>query len=232
MDIKDIDTSIYTKISKLSYIIRKRRNLFRIVCVLFSFFVTVYFILHIIYGGTDWISNIFVGAILSGALVVYFICSIEMMLLRIECFIDKILIFDFITSILFFGASVVSSIAELLFNNIKINIYFGVITFFVTGYLLDIFYRKEYDSAYLRNSFSDEKDLDIHDGDKAVLDSIVFVSFLCNILQILLIVVVVFDSLYNFGVQEYPILEAILTSLAVEKLLKLKFNKLGEYVDY
>ena len=47
-----------------------------------------------------------------------------------------------------------------------------------------------------------------------------------------MIVVVVFDSLYNFGVQEYPILEAILTSLAVEKLLKLKFNKLGEYVDY
>lgn len=64
--------------------------------------------------------------------------------------------------------------------------------------------------------------------------SSVYVSNACNFFRIELLIIFVFDDQYKFldtNLRDLPITEAILTSLAFEKLIKISYKKLGTKVN-
>lgn len=156
------------------------------------------------------------------ALVVYF---------GIENIIDRILIFSMTVSSLLCCAGIITGISELLLHNININIYFGITSFFVFGYLYNIVYREEYERNVERLGIFIPillvKDESTKSFEKELVRSTIYVGYLCNVIRIVLLILDVFDKQYSLGIQQYPISEAVVTSLAVEKLIKSHYNKLG-----
>jgi len=152
--------------------------------------------------------------------------------IEIENFIDRILYFIMVVVSLLTCSCIIIGIVDILFNNTYINVYFGITAFFVFGYLYDVLFREEYKREHMMIWFIPiPKNQEIRNHEKAFATSAVSVGYFCNILRILLLVLDVFDKQYLLGLLEYPISEAVVTSLAFEKVIKIHYKQLGAPLD-
>ena len=142
--------------------------------------------------------------------------------------IDRIILFGMTILSLLCCAGLITEISEFLFHNVNINIYFGITSFFVFGYIYNIVCRERHINNDKQTSIIIAVLSDVTiELDKAIVQSAILIGYLCNIIQIGLLILNVFDNQYNLGIQQYPISEAVVTSLAIEKLIKIHYDKLG-----
>lgn len=148
---------------------------------------------------------------------------------------DYLLYFILMIMSLSVVAVLVTAIPNMIFHNTDVNIYFGITSFFTFSYLYDIYFREmanQHKISWLKTDLL--KGLYVMSARVSV-----GIGKTCNIFRLVLLVLSVFthanvlrENIENLPFANIMVSDAIVTSLAVEKLIKSFYNKLGTKVDY
>ena len=209
---------------KIESYIKKRKPIFRALCLIMSICMIVSFVFSL--------ANLIPDKVFWVVLILYYISTIPIIFIGVENFIDRILCFIMIIFGLLIISSLIVGIVDIVFNNTYIDVYFGITAFFVFGYLYNIIFKEEYKSDYFRiGSISLPKLQVVQDFYRVFAKSAGLIGYFCNIFRILLLVLSIFEKQFHWGLLEYPISEAVVTSLAFEKLIKIHYKQLGTPLD-
>lgn len=210
--------------NKIESYIKNRKPIFRVLCLIIS--------LCMIVSLVGSFANLIPDKVSRVVIILYYVSIIPMSCIEIENFIDRILYFIMVVFSLLTCSCIIITIVEFIFHNTYINVYFGITAFFVFGYLYEIMFREEYNCEYtMILSIPVPKTQFMKDLQKAWAQSSALIGYFCNVLRILLLILAVFEKQYNWGLLEYPISEAVVTSLAFEKVIKVHYKKLGTPLD-
>lgn len=210
---------------------KKIKYLYEFVMYLFSFHV-MYFIIKttlFVYPYDEMIGSLYIYIGMMIVLLFLYIFFGVNNLLELLPFLNLILMVPFVFSLL------VERIFYLISGREKISMYFAVVFFFVFVYLLDIFFREMAKIKYIHLKFLGVI-LNLEDEYR------IFVTFLnrcfveiegiCNIVRVgLLFTQILSLSSYlvrDFNPERYSFVEAIVTSLAIEKTIKFYYSDLGK----
>lgn len=190
--------------NKLDKIILKNKLFFKMLCLILTICSMITLFLSFINITLELIAILF---------YLLFIISIyPMVIISEETLLDYIVHFLIGIYSLIMSSYMFSGIINFLFKNEYITIYFAISSFFIFSYLYERSFSKINNSLYKQQT-------------KAWQNSAAFVGYMCNIIRIIILVLTIFDTQYNLGLKNYPISEAIITSLAFEKIIKNQKNK-------
>jgi hypothetical protein len=211
---------------KLLKLVETHMLLARIVCGLLSISMVIVIILGFL--------NLIPGLLFYIVAILYALSLILLVIIGIRNLFDRILHIIMTIISLLICSGVITEIVHLIFKSIYISVYFGVTSFFVFSYLYDIFFRKYSEQTHVYIGFIPiEMDSTTRTLLRTIAQSSVYVSSACNVMRIALLIIFVFNSQYSFIVENLrnlPISEAIVTSLAFEKLIKGRYSKLDTKV--
>lgn len=153
----------------------------------------------------------------------YFFCSAFLEIIAVfedkrtkrGLLIDKVIVGGELLIMLIYAANFVFDVAFLIFKDEFIGYYFATTSFFCMGYIAEILLKKE------------------TIGNMAMfINMAVYIQVLCNVLRIGLLVAAAMSKKYEALIilQNIPLTESIVTSLAVEKLIKMFYKDLGKRV--
>ena len=209
--------------------IKKRRNLYRGVCFFILLITLASLILSMLMICSIWF--------FAGMMVLFAVVYAPIFILDTYNRFDYILFFLMVLSLLF-GAGVVMDITNAIFHNTNVSIYLGITSFFTFSYLYDIYFREIAKSDYNYGLLSPITDL--FKGFYAMsAQAAVSISKTCNIIQLVLLVFTMFstqtdllsENIKNLPFADAIVTQAIVTSLAIEKLIQSFYSKLGTKVD-
>lgn len=209
--------------------IKNHRNLYRVICFLISLLTLATLILSMFMVYSMWF--------LLGMTVLYIFAFTPIMTFNTYNQFDYILYFILVLLSLLSVAAVVTDITNAIFHNNNVNIYFGITSFFTFSYLYDILFRE----IAKPNSFiALLPETNLLKGFYAMsARATVGISKTCNIFRLILLVFSMFSTrtdilseyIKNLPIADVIVTDAIVTSLAIEKLIKSFYSKLGTKVD-
>ena len=193
-------------INKIVNVVTKHKMPFRILCILIALGLMITIILGFFTKVIpEWTISLFI--------LFYYISIIPIAIIGVETLFDNILYFFMTLYSLFILSGVFATIINSLFNNEYITIYFWISSFFIFSYVYEISFTHSIYGLLLKKE------------NEALIKSSALIGYMCNIVRIIILILAVFDTQYNLGLKNYPISEAIVTSLAFEKIIKGRKSK-------
>lgn len=149
--------------------------------------------------------------------LLFYISLMPVAVVDIETPVDFVTHFLLTINSLLILSAVFAGLINLLFGNEYISIYFGISSFFIFSYLYEKLFKSigSHNTRSFICSYLDHKGVTEAWGRSAAV-----IGYLCNIARIILLILDVFDKQYNLGLRSWPLSEAIVTSLAFEKVIK------------
>ena len=213
-------------INKIEKIVKKHKKFFRISGFIISLFSLIVFVLTISFEIFHDSTSVPLNLIFVLSYILLIICLIPMAIINIENSFDRFLQFLLTLYSLLYASGAIALIVHFISTNDSITIYFWVSTFFILSYLYEILFKKgvtnisKYNRIYNNPLFV--KFL------KAWGNSAGIIAYTCNIARIVLAILDAFNKQYKFGFENWLLVEAIVTSLAFEKIIKMHIKKSSE----
>lgn len=208
-----------------NHVIERHCNLFRWICLVLALVTLAALILTFAGMYPVWPVYLFV--------VLYSLSFTPLMTLTSNNRWDRVLYSMLVLLSLLICAGSVVEITNAVFHNTNINVYLGITAFFTFSYLYDMYFRETAKPSNITLPFLLLADI-FQRFYAMSAQAAVGISKTCSIIRLVLLILSMFDGEYNLlneSIRNMPITEAIVTSLAVEKVIKSFYGKLGTRVE-
>lgn len=209
-------------INRFVNIVKNHKTIFRILCLIMSILSLTICIIAAsfdIFHHTTSTHNLLFA--LSYFLLILSI--IPTAIIEIENSFDKLLQFLLTIYSLLYVSGGIAFIIHSIFKNEQITIYFWVSSFFIFSYLYELVFKNSVTNE--PNSKTNFNNIFFYNLEKVWGKSAGIIGYTCNIIRIVLLVLDVFNKQYDFGLDKWLLTEAIVTSLAFEKIIKTHSKK-------